>query len=352
MVKSIDIHGYRCFERLTVPDLARVNLFVGRNNAGKTALLDAVDLLATRTDPYALWRASLRRGEVVLRPAQQDSGNWHEAELKLGLLRYGRGEGPATSLRVAGMLAGERVSIAIGTTEHNASRVLWVESEVGSRAEYILRGDVLYEQLPLWVDPNRAPKQAGSARDVASLCFLGTVYDLGEMLAGAWGDIALSEGEEQVIQALRVIEPDVERVAYLPAEGVGRGHGFFVKLRGVRDRVPMGSLGDGMRRLLALAMTLVQSRGGVLLVDEIDTGLHYSVMPALWRLVLETARRLDVQVFATTHSRDCLEGIAALPPDVLGDDLAVYRLERGNPVAVRYAGAEMAIAAEAALEVR
>ena len=57
-----------------------------------------------------------------------------------------------------------------------------------------------------------------------------------------------------------------------------------------------------MRRLLALSLSLIRTEQGILLVDEIDTGLHWTVMEEMWRLVVETARRSSVQVFATTHS--------------------------------------------------
>ena len=123
----------------------------------------------------------------------------------------------------------------------------------------------------------------------------------------------------------------------------------FVKLAG--QRVPIGSLGDGIWRLLGIALALVRARGGVLLVDEIDTGLHYSVLESMWRLVNETARRLDVQVFATTHSRDCYESLAAIAQPT-GRDVTIQRIERGKPLAVAFSEAEILEAARRGIEVR
>ena len=54
-----------------------------------------------------------------------------------------------------------------------------------------------------------------------------------------------------------------------------------------------------MWRMLGLALALANAKGGVLLVDEIDTGLHYSIMGDMWRMVGKLAATLDVQVFAT-----------------------------------------------------
>ncbi len=62
-----------------------------------------------------------------------------------------------------------------------------------------------------------------------------------------------------------------------------------------------------MGRLLGVALALVNASDGVLLIDEIESGLHYTVQADMWRLIFRVAHRLNVQVFATTHSWDCIE---------------------------------------------
>jgi len=118
--------------------------------------------------------------------------------------------------------------------------------------------------------------------------------------------------------------------------------------------MPLGSLGDGIRRLLALAICVANAKEGVLLVDEIDTGLHYTTLESMWRVVVETARRLNVQIFATSHSNDCVQALASLQsdePDV-ASDVSVHRIERGAAAAVPYTAAEIEIAARHHVEVR
>lgn len=68
----------------------------------------------------------------------------------------------------------------------------------------------------------------------------------------------------------------------------------------------MSSLGEGVSRALWIGSSIVNSKEGLLLVDEVENGLHYSVQPDLWKMIFKTARQLDVQVFATTHSHDCV----------------------------------------------
>lgn len=92
MIENVTINNYRSFRRLRVEGLTRVNLFVGRNNVGKTSLLDALDLYVQRATPEALWRASDRRREsrYVEGSDPDASGSWHEGVLDLRLLIHGR----------------------------------------------------------------------------------------------------------------------------------------------------------------------------------------------------------------------------------------------------------------------
>lgn len=116
-------------------------------------------------------------------------------------------------------------------------------------------------------------------------------------------------------------------------------------------RIPIGSMGDGIWRLLGVALALTSARGGVLLIDEIDTGLHYSVLVDMWRLVFKTACSLDVQVFATTHSRDCYEALASVT-EAGRTEISLQRIERGRLDAIAFTEVEIQQAAERGLEVR
>jgi hypothetical protein len=161
--------------------------------------------------------------------------------------------------------------------------------------------------------------------------------------------LVLTPEEEEAIRALRIIEPLIERVAYL-----SESSGFVVNLKSSKPRLPLGSLGGGLKHFLALVLNLLSARGGFLLVDEIDTGLHYSVMLDMWRLLVETAKRLDVQVFATTHGLDCVRALARLRnryPDTAAE-VTVHRVEKGSPKTVVYDTDEIVIAAEHHIEVR
>ena len=109
-----------------------------------------------------------------------------------------------------------------------------------------------------------------------------------------------------------------------------------------------------MWRILGLTLAIVNAKDGVLLVDEIDTGLHFSVMSDMWKLIWETAKRLNVQVFATTHSSDCWTSLATIAnaEQPSEDGITMQRIERGKPTSVVFTERQIAIAAERGIEVR
>ena len=130
--------------------------------------------------------------------------------------------------------------------------------------------------------------------------------------------------------------------------------GFFVRLKDTKKRVPIGSMGDGIWRMLGLSLALVSAKDGVLLVDEIDTGLHYTALEDMWKLIWETSKKLNVQVFATTHNSDCWKALEALTSreDVAEGDISIQRIEKDAPRSVAYNKQEIATAVARETEVR
>ncbi|MHC5728249.1 MAG: AAA family ATPase, partial [Nostoc sp.] len=130
--------------------------------------------------------------------------------------------------------------------------------------------------------------------------------------------------------------------------------GFRVLISDSNQRVPIGSMGDGIWRILGLALATVCAKDGYLFVDDIDTGLHFTAMSDMWKLIWETAKRLNVQVFATTHNNDCWTSLASIAEqeDVTEDGIRIHRIEKGKETSIVFIEPEIVIAAEENIEVR
>lgn len=339
MLKNLTILGFRTFRELHVDRLKRVNLFVGTNNSGKTSVLEAAELLAEGT-ARALLESPSRRGEHTAERDPDLSHLFHGHALQIGSqfsIESGRTHWVRCEISrdvpFQESLFGLREPFSsVKFNSHLEERILPI-SQVGGIKRSVRA------QLPLLeVEP--------------AVRFLGTGSFTADDLSQLWDDIVLTPEEDQAAAALRIIEPRIERIAFLVEQR--RPGGIFLKLADSEQRLPLGSTGDGLKRLLALALHLLSARGGYLLVDEIDTGLHYSVMENMWKLVIETARRIDAQVLATTHSLDCVRALAWVRESNphLSDEVALHRIEKDLPHTVEYSLDELAIAAHHHVEVR
>jgi predicted ATPase len=179
----------------------------------------------------------------------------------------------------------------------------------------------------------------------------------GDELVSMWNKVSLTPTEGMVLRALQFLDPSIERIAAQalpgPAYAAQSRGGFIIKRRGWEQPVPIGSMGDGMWRMLSMAIAISQCKGGVLLIDEIDTGLHYAVMSQMWSLIYNTARELDVQIFATTHSYDCVYSLAQIcSSHDARHSVTVQRIEPGRHHSVPYDEDEISVAASRDIEVR
>ena len=170
-----------------------------------------------------------------------------------------------------------------------------------------------------------------------------------------WNKIIVDSRENEVIEAMRILEPSIEDIFFLSEYPSRNDRGaILVSFDDDRGRTPLGTTGEGMRRLLALAVSLIQAKKGVLLVDEIDTGLHYSVLGSMWRLIINAARDTNIQVFATTHSLDCVKGLAWLcenHPD-LASEVALHKIDGNLDHSVSMDAEQLVIANRQDIEVR
>ena len=117
--------------------------------------------------------------------------------------------------------------------------------------------------------------------------------------------------------------------------------------------VPLRSFGDGMARIFAIVLSLVNAEDGILLIDEFENGLHHTVQLDAWRMIFRLARDLDVQVFATSHSWDAVETFQQAAAEAPEDGALLRLTRRGDDIVPTvFTEDELAIATRDGIEVR
>jgi hypothetical protein len=146
-----------------------------------------------------------------------------------------------------------------------------------------------------------------------------------EKAASLWDALIQGPGQEQILNWLRMLNPRIEALDYIA--GRLRTRVALLKVEG-EGRIPLGSMGDGLRRMFHIGLAMATAPKGILLIDEFENGLHWRVQRELWAALGKAAQEFDVQIFATTHSRDCIGGFVSASEELGIKDAKLYRLER------------------------
>lgn len=362
MITGIEIFGFRALQRMDLRPLGRINLFVGSNNSGKTSLLEAIHLVASSNDPAALWASMIRRGEVLF---DESVTPGPETEVDVCHLFHGHrlalGEAFHVDVERTSGAATYRAEIVASEEDPELpfSDIDVVDKPVALQLANGMpkprlfpltrRGGLIVERFG-----RRVTSRQSAMRDRNRVQYITSESLDPDELTRLWDQIALTDHENDALETLRLIDDQIDRVAPVSAPFYYRRSrgGFRVKLKNVKQPVPIGSFGDGIWRTLALAVSVARARRGVLIVDEIDTGLHYKVMSDLWRMLDVASRRWNVQVFATTHSYDCVSSLARICRDKESTDIMIHRVERGRNKTVTFDESQIVAAAEYGIEVR
>ena len=148
-----------------------------------------------------------------------------------------------------------------------------------------------------------------------------------------FGKVETAKRQGEILPALRILEPRLQRLALAPLAGESVIHGDI----GLPKLVPMPFMGEGVRRVLSIVLAIANAPGGVVLIDEVENGLHYSVMKDVWKAIAVAARQMDAQVFASTHSWECIQAAHHAFQESKPYELRYFRLDRvGDQITLKY----------------
>lgn len=306
---KIHIQNFRCFEDFRLEGMGQVCLIAGKNNVGKTSLLEAVFLLVGALSGEVSVRIDKFRGLARFDSVGERIWQW----------QWYAGQTDATILIEAHL--GDARRWIKATTEPPArisspidsgSRTVTITSGRHWKAQYG-EGDTIITTANafLVIDAAQGPQIVSAIGEGADRVNLpvGTMFpshyrNVAEE-AQRFDAIIRQKQESSIIQALQVIEPRLEdlRMGLYADTPV-----VFASVAGLPELVPITHLGDGVGRLFRYLTGIAAHKGGVVLIDEVENGFHHALLTDVWKVLCAAVRESEVQLIATTHSRECIEG--------------------------------------------
>ncbi len=387
--KSLYIKNFRILEDFQVKKLGRLNLIVGKNNSGKSTVLEALRIYSGNANPVLLSRIADEHDEI---PASNDkdimdndrafpfesffTGRCFPSdEEKTILIGENENASDALQLRHTYLIKREE-PLEDGRSMRSITRPI-KKSELSENIDAfhaisVSKGDII-GFIPL--DEPFRPRRFNSPfeNQINLPCsYISTRFISQDELADAWDKIALTGYETHLKTVLKFIDDDFENIAFIKNEDrdadLSFARSFYsrspkrfakVKLNNIKQPIPLNSMGDGMLRVVQLALKASSAAGGIFLIDEFDNGLHFSVQEKIWDWLFDLAKEFNIQVFATTHGGDCVDSFVKVALGKKAGEGVLFRVGRsatksnkGKIIATEFSEEKLATISQADVEVR
>ena len=320
MIESFIVRNFKNIEEIHLPRLKRVNLIVGKNGVGKSTLLEAIALYVSGGDRYVINSLLKGRGEA-LNDRIEDSDSleqnkehlltlfkdWREDYSRKFYILVGEPEKHFVKMRQIYIedLKDEEDPTSAQLKLFDDEEIIQDKRNQGNISSQGVIVETLGRMSLLRYDRSYILPRGRVIQPIVRTWEINSDYN-----ADVFDKIALSEDEKFIVKALNIINEDIDRITFVSEGYRIRNRVPMVSLKSTGKKVRLSSMGDGVNRILTIILSLLNAKGNVLLIDEFETGLHYSVQKQLWSIIFMLAEKLDVQVFITTHSSDTLHSFA------------------------------------------
>ncbi len=254
-LKNFQVNNFRGFKNLEVKDFKTINLFTGKNNTGKTSLLEAINL------------ALSSRHEV------------------LGL-RFRQSENDPDLFQNCFFDENKEIKF-----------LFQIQNQIFTKIGDIYQGDFR-------ISPPEN-ESAYFSQDISFILSNYAEFPQSPSIVKEWDDAAIKGQSDEILEAFKLIDSSIESVMTYAS----RGQILYLK----KDKfLPINYYGDAIRKIARYIfaikrLEIAKTGGGFLLIDEIENGLHHSIQADFWEMLIKLAICYEVQIFATTHSKEMVE---------------------------------------------
>ncbi len=358
MIEQVIFENFRGFKRLELSDLKPITLISGKNNAGKSSVLEGIFLFLDHSLPESFSKINRFRGLM----SHINSANlWETAFYQMNVqnplhilltykgvpasLEYVRDDTfvPSADLNVPQEQMGQ---ILFSAASAYSLRFKYQKADYIEDGHFIIGPTGIMRDMTAPASPN--PDHRMPFTQFINAAIINSNSD--SFIAEWLGKLELEGRKRRIIEILQLIEPAMEDLSTIVINGKAQ---IFAKIK--QQLLPLRLAGDGLNKLLFMLLSIAVNPYSIVLIDEIETGFHYSMLPGLWETIAQTAFENHCQIIATTHSYECIVGaVDGIGKAKRSSAFCYYRLDKNGDGshAFRYSDELLETAVATDMEVR
>ncbi len=313
-IQKLNINSFRGIQNLKLENLANINILLGKNNSGKTSILEAISVLEYPSEIGNYIKATSKRdtfGSSKLSYYSSFINTFNK-----------NNDNQEMKIDINALIKNKKIDFRIFGEE---VEVLEDPHYVTTAFEGILKFNNKDKKIS--IDENTKalkinPKDSFKTTNIVHI----SSFDY--MLKDLTNNVIKSGNKEELINIIRVFDKDI-----IGLEMIGEKEKIVTYIQNqYKGLMPLSTYGDGLRKVLLMASAVVQAKDGVLLIDEVETGIHYSALVEIFRWFIKVCKKFNVQVFMTSHSIEVVDAIIESidDSDSLKESLRVITLKKNE----------------------
>ncbi|MEN9503699.1 MAG: hypothetical protein RI964_2984 [Pseudomonadota bacterium] len=276
-IQYIDIERYKCFSDFSAHGFQRVNLIAGKNNVGKTALMEAL-FINVRSPTVNDFFDSLLAIYLVRKTTDYAYKKFSTKDASDNILKQASALKNKTNIQ------------SLEFKVNDSELTLKYEINIKDSSNSILETDINILSI--------AEKST-----IKDICWIGSSRDSQKEIINSFIKIQEKDREDDLNRFINSFDNEIKKVKVI-------GDSIQCRVTASDDTFSyrdISEYGDGLRLYISVVADMFAAENGCIFIDEIDNGVHYASLDKLWDIILTLSKELNVQVFATTHSRECIE---------------------------------------------
>lgn len=311
-IKNLSIGQYRGIKSLVINNFKNINIIVGDNNSGKTTLLEAIYLLrAPHSFNNVVRTARLRNTPSFITTSPYESFiNIFPKDCNTRNI-YLQAEGELGHISIE--IIGEEIMTNLeeddfknypSAIRHHKEKMLLNSDTPVFVGNMLSTFNSIRKETPIRFTAISRSMYSSNIYDI-NIEYLSPISHI---IENTFHNIIKNDDYKKIcIQLIRLFDPDIDDLVYMRNDITGRAI-EYVKNKKL-GLMPLTTYGDGIKKVLSLANGIIEASGGILLIDEIDTSIHYRYYADIFNFLIKACIKFDVQVFITTHSEEAIDEI-------------------------------------------